>query len=355
MNSILYVDDEPNNLLVFESAFEDDFDVRTAGSAREALEVLNAVSIDLLITDQRMPEMTGVELLEAVSNDFPDLIRMILTGYADVQAVIQAINTGRLDQYVTKPYDVEALGLTMTRALERKSARERNRALTDHLDAAARRARRVRELFQKHVPEAVADAMLSGRADTLVGERRVVAILFAEIIGFKGVASGLAPDRALGFLDAYYAQMDRITLAHSGYFASSASAEVFSLFGVPLASAGSDRNAILAARQMLAAVPAINEQQALPLLGRPVQLRIGIHRGQVIAGNVGAATRMQYGVIGDAVNVASRIKGHSEPGEILLSEDIYTRIQDAPDFDFEALGPTELRGKPEPVQLYRVR
>jgi class 3 adenylate cyclase len=355
MSSILYVDDEPSNLVVFESAFEDDFDVHTAASAREAIEILKQAPIDLLITDQRMPEMTGVQLLEAVSGDFPDLIRMILTGYSDVQAVIHAINTGRLDQYLTKPYDVEALGLTMARAIERKIARERNRALTDHLEAAARRARRVREVFQKHVPGPVVEALLSGRSDTLVGEHRIVVILFAEIIGFRRLAAELPPDRALGFVDAYFTEMDRIILAHNGFFATSACAEIFALFGVPLASIEADRNAVVTAKEMLAAIPRINEAHALPLLDQPVQIRIGVHRGEVIAGNVGATTRMQYGVTGSAVNLANRVMGEAIPGEILISEDVHGFVAAEQDLSFEERGVVELRGNPQPLRLFKVR
>jgi adenylate cyclase len=355
MNSILYVDDEPNNLLVFESAFEDDFDVHTAGSAREAMRILRQAPIDVLVTDQRMPEMTGVQLLEAVSGDFPDLIRMILTGYSDVQAVIHAINTGRLDQYLTKPYDVEALGLTLARAIERKHAREQNRKLTDHLAAAVRRARRVREVFQKHVPAPIVEALLSGRSDTLVGERRVVVVLFAEIIGFRQLAAPLPPERALGFVDAFYTEMDRIILAHRGFFATSACTEIYALFGVPLASIEADRNAVLAAREMRAAIGRINAEHALPLLGQPVQIRLGIHRGEVIAGNVGAASRMQYGVTGAAVNIANRIMGEAAPGEILISADVQSWVKDEPDLDIQPRGPASLRGRPEPVELYEVR
>lgn len=354
MSTILYVDDEPNNLLVFESAFEDDYDIFTAESAREAIKILKREHIDLLITDQRMPEMTGVQLLEAVSGGFPDLIRMILTGYSDVQAVIHAINTGRLDQYLTKPYDVDALGLTIERALERKSAREHNRALIAHLEAAVRRAQRVREVFQKHVPEPVVEALLSGRSDTLVGERRIVVILFAEIVRFRNLASPLSPDRALGFVDAYFTEMDRIILEHNGFFATSACDEIFALFGVPLASMDADRNAILAAKEMLAAMPRLNEEHATRLLGQSVQIRIGIHRGEVIAGNVGAATRMQYGVIGDAVNVASRIQDQAAPGEILISDGVYSWVDEEEDLELAERGLADLRGVPDPVKLYKV-
>ncbi len=85
---ILYVDDEEHNLTVFEAAFEDFYDVHTATSARRAIRILRHTGIHLVIADQRMPEMTGVQLLEVVAREFPDMVRMILTGYVDVDAII---------------------------------------------------------------------------------------------------------------------------------------------------------------------------------------------------------------------------------------------------------------------------
>ncbi len=97
---ILYVDDEKSNLVLFERVFEEVYDIRTAQSAREAIDVLRRQPVHLVITDQRMPGMTGVQLLEVIQGEFPDIVRMILTAYSDVDAVIKAINTGRVYQYI---------------------------------------------------------------------------------------------------------------------------------------------------------------------------------------------------------------------------------------------------------------
>jgi adenylate cyclase len=356
MSTILYVDDEPNNLLVFESAFEDDFEIHTAGAARQAIEILNSEPIDLLITDQRMPEMTGVQLLEAVSDDFPDMIRMILTGYSDVQAVIQAINSGRLDQYETKPYDVESLRLAMARALERKTCRMRNRELAGQLDDAARRAKGVREVFQRYVPAPVVEDLLSGRSAALVGEYRIIGVLIAELVGFREPANELSAARTLGFLDAYFTEMDRIILDEHGYFAVPASgAEIMALFGVPMASAGMDLHAVATARRMRDALPHINRAHAVPLLGEPLGLRIGVHRGGVVSGNVGASSRMQYGAIGEPIDVANRIMQSAPPGEILISEDVRGFVADAEHLQLDTFGDLPIRGAAEPLRLYRVR
>ena len=132
---ILYVDDEPSNLRLFERYFERDYRIFTAGSAEDARDILRREEIHLVITDQRMPGMTGVELLEAIKDDHPDIARMIVTAYSDVRVVIQAINAGRLDHYVTRPWDPDEVRIAIDRAVEGYDLRRRNRQLTQRFEA----------------------------------------------------------------------------------------------------------------------------------------------------------------------------------------------------------------------------
>ncbi len=116
--SILYVDDELNNLVSFKAVFRMKYTVFTAFSGEEALNVLRNKSINIIITDQRMPQMTGVEFLESILDEFPDQIRILLTGYADMNAVIDAINKGKIFHYLSKPWNEEELVLTINRAYD---------------------------------------------------------------------------------------------------------------------------------------------------------------------------------------------------------------------------------------------
>ena len=103
-NNILYVDDEENNLTSFKATFRKYYNVYTAQSGREGMNILREHDIKVVITDQRMPEMTGVQFLEAIIHEFPFTIRMILTGFSDIESIIKAINTGRVYRYITKPW-----------------------------------------------------------------------------------------------------------------------------------------------------------------------------------------------------------------------------------------------------------
>src|SRR5471030_2970675 len=117
--TVLYVDDEENNLFSFKATFRIKYKVLTAISGEDALKILAANQVHIIITDQRMPEMTGVEFLEKVLEKFPDPMRILLTGYADMGAVVDAVNKGKIFHYLAKPWNEEELDLTINRAYEK--------------------------------------------------------------------------------------------------------------------------------------------------------------------------------------------------------------------------------------------
>lgn len=118
-HTILYVDDDQENLRTFRRLFRKQYNILLAESGEEGLQLLQEHSpIPVIITDQRMPEMTGIEFLEKTKEISPNSIRIIITGFTDVQALIDAINTGRVYRYITKPWDEQELYVTLKRAIE---------------------------------------------------------------------------------------------------------------------------------------------------------------------------------------------------------------------------------------------
>ena len=128
--AILYVDDDLENLRTFRRLFRQDYQVLLAESGAAGLALLRThAPVPIIITDQRMPEMTGIEFLEETIALAPDAIRMIMTGFTDVQALIDAINTGRVYRYITKPWDDRELAVTLKRALESYELKAKNAQL----------------------------------------------------------------------------------------------------------------------------------------------------------------------------------------------------------------------------------
>lgn len=133
---VLYVDDEINNLNSFKAAFRRDFDIYTAQSAREGRKILDTNEIGVIITDQRMPGMTGIEFLESILVVYPDTIRILLTGFSDMNAVMDAINRGQVYKYLVKPWQNDELKLYIQNALEIYHLRRENKELAQKLQLA---------------------------------------------------------------------------------------------------------------------------------------------------------------------------------------------------------------------------
>ncbi|TDE18170.1 response regulator [Dyadobacter psychrotolerans] len=131
--SILYVDDEVNNLNSFKAAFRREFNVLLAASGTEGLEILQTNVVHVIITDQRMPQMTGVDFLIEVLKKYTDPIRILLTGYTDINAVIDAVNKGHIYYYLNKPWDEQQLKIIIKNAYEIFRLREENKELITKL------------------------------------------------------------------------------------------------------------------------------------------------------------------------------------------------------------------------------
>jgi DNA-binding NtrC family response regulator len=146
---ILIVDDEPANLRTLARLFRDDYEVLTAASGDEALALLGQHDVALLITDQRMPGMTGIELLKKTVTLRPRMVRIILTGYTDVDALVEAINCGQVYRYVAKPWNNDELRLTVKRALEHFESYKQKSELES---ANARLISRLGEIYELATP-----------------------------------------------------------------------------------------------------------------------------------------------------------------------------------------------------------
>src|SRR5215203_686021 len=132
-HTILVVDDEPNVVKSVQDLLRYDYRVLGATSAEEGLKIMEENEVHCVMTDQRMPETTGVEFLTHVRGEHPDAVRLLFTGYADIRAVIEAINQGNVFRYLTKPWDPDEL-----RSVVRQAA--------EHYDLIVERKRLVAEL-----------------------------------------------------------------------------------------------------------------------------------------------------------------------------------------------------------------
>lgn len=166
-HGLLIVDDEKEILRSLTLTFMDDYEVFTASSGIEGLEIVKKQAIALVIADQRMPEMTGVEFLEKVLAINPCIIRIILTGYTDTASLIQAINKGHIYQYINKPWERHELRIIVKRAVESYELALENRRLLKELQAANERLKDENIFLKNEVSKELRSADIIGQSPAM--------------------------------------------------------------------------------------------------------------------------------------------------------------------------------------------
>jgi adenylate cyclase len=216
-----------------------------------------------------------------------------------------------------------------------------------------RREALVRSNFERYfAPNIAAEIAQQDAVVPLGGERRPITILFSDIRGFTSMAESMGPDAIAQLLTEYFSEMVEIIFEHGGTLDKFVGDAIMALWGAPIAHADDPSRALRAAVAMQQGVARLNQQWALA--GRPeIGVGIGINFGEVFAGNIGSHRRLEYTVIGDAVNVANRLCSEAGPGEILVSEALCQMVKDHAEYEY--LPAMALRGRTRSVQVYRVK
>ncbi|HYK88599.1 MAG TPA: sigma-54 dependent transcriptional regulator [Acidobacteriota bacterium] len=148
---LLFVDDEIANLQKLQRTFMDQYVVHLAQSGEEALQILRSAAIDAIVTDQKMPGMTGIEFLETSQKEYPNLVRIVLTGFTEVDDLIAAINTGKVHKYITKPWEPDDLRMAVHEALQKMELQRENERLAAELKIANERLRTENIILRQEV------------------------------------------------------------------------------------------------------------------------------------------------------------------------------------------------------------
>jgi adenylate cyclase len=207
--------------------------------------------------------------------------------------------------------------------------------------------------FQRYfAPNLASQIAQSEGAVQLGGTKRPVVIFFSDIRGFTPLSESMGPDEIATLLTEYFTEMVEIVFEHSGTLDKFMGDAIMALWGAPIAHEDDADRAMACAVDQLIALEKLNvkwKNEGRPVLG----IGIGINFGEVFAGNIGSNRRLEYTVIGDAVNTASRLCSSAGPNEILISESFYQQLKKPP--KVEALEPVQVKGKSKRVQVYRVK
>jgi len=255
--------------------------------------------------------------------------------YVDNQTAIQSFTDEDLDFLMT-------FGGLCAVAIENSQLSER-----------IRREAMVLSNFQRYfAPNVAAQIAQQEGAVTLGGDKRPVVIFFSDIRGFTPMSENMNPDEVAKLLTEYFTEMVEIVFEHSGSLDKFMGDAIMALWGAPIAHEDDADRAMQCAIDQLAVLEKLNEKWAEQ--GRPpIKVGIGINFGEVFAGNFGSDRRLEYTVIGDAVNTASRLCSVAGANEILIAEPFYKALKKPP--KVEALEPLQVKGKAKKVPVYRVK
>jgi sigma-B regulation protein RsbU (phosphoserine phosphatase) len=256
----------------------------------------------------------------------------------ELAQLARRIRHGHLDVPAAPPRSHDEIGV-LTRAMNDMVQALRDRDF-------------IRETLGRYVsPELAAQALRDRAALQLGGELREVAMLMSDLRGFSELSERLGPAAMIGLLNRYLGAMTPVIVQHGGVINEFIGDAIFVLFGAPFGRPDDTERAVRCAAAMQEALHALNTDSAargLPALS----MGIGLHVGPVVAGNIGSADRVKYGVVGPAVNLVARIQQLTAGGEVLLSDTLLARV--APLVSV-APGRTErVKGVSEPVTVHRL-
>jgi adenylate cyclase len=342
---ILVVDDDPlNRRLLTRSLERDGHVVASADDGVRALEALAAEGPDVVLLDILMPGLDGFGVLERMKAD-PDLRHIpviMISGVEETESIVRCIEMGA-DDYLPKPFDPVILRARIDAGLNRKRLHELEQ-------------QRVRHVFSRFLPEPVVDEMLA-RSDgepTIGAERMVGTVMFTDLRGFTTFAESRPAEQVIDVLNRYLATMTDAVLDHGGTLVAYLGDGLMAAFGAPIERDDHADRALASAREMIASrLPGFNGWLRTNNVCGGFRMGVGLHSGPLMSGNVGSDRRLDYTVIGDTVNTASRIESLTKETAypVLVSDDARTALTASAD-DLAFVDEFDIRGRQSRIKLW---
>lgn len=341
MIKILIVDDETDLEILIRQKFrkkirEQQYEFVFAINGNDALrKIAECPDVEIVLSDINMPEMDGLTLLTKLNETNPLVKTVMVSAYGDMENIRKAMNRGAFD-FVTKPVDFDDLELTMEKTIQHvKLIRETLKAIKEN------------NILKMYVDENVLNFMGSREyeASIMANETVEATVAFIDICSFTSISEKEPPDTVVALLNHYFDMMAKEIIAQEGIIDKFIGDCVMAVFKGPY---HPDRaiDACLAIRNK---IEALQESAAFS-----PKVSIGINSGEMISGNIGSVTlrRLDYTVIGDAVNTAQRLQRAAGVGQIVISEAGYEKVKQS--FNCRLIGSASLKNKADEVNLYEV-
>lgn len=328
MSGLLFIDDEEGvRRSLLRALKREPYQIFTAENGQAGIEIVkkHISVIDVIISDYRMPGFNGLETLRAIGSINPEITRIILTGYATMEAAIQATNDG-VDGFLTKPFDNVELRAKIREIILRKYLKE-------------------------FVPEQIYREIVDSPG-VLRPTRQEAAILFSDIRGFTHMSQGVSPEVLAAFLnDHYFTPMGEIAYKFSGTVDKHIGDSIMVVYGCPVQHSDDVLNAVRSAIEMQQKSREINSALKTDN-GLRINTGIAISTGDVCSGIFGSLRKKEYTSFGMPVNIAARLERIAKEGEILITKETYEKVSS--EISATALPPVSVKGVDEPIAVFRV-
>jgi two-component system, sensor histidine kinase ChiS len=346
---VLLVDDEPANLRMMAALLEREVELLEAPDGQAAWELIQSLpeseTLSCIVSDQRMPRLTGVELFERVQPVMPRVVRIIVTGFVDVDAIIDSINKAEIYKFIVKPFDANDFKLTVKRAIEAHAMQQR-------LDAYHRELEAHNAAFRRFVPgEFLQHLDRPNILEVQLGDNALhdMTVLFADIVDFSSLSERMQPHENFRFLNSYLSRIGPIVRDHNGFVDKYLGDGVMGLFP------HSRRNALDAAldfRKDLVEYNAGRKRAGY----QPIDVGVGIHSGVLLLGTIGESERMDTTVIADGVNVASRLECLTRIYRtgVIVSANVTSRLSEKDPYSLRPLGRVRVKGREAEVEIFEL-
>ncbi len=344
MSKILVVDDETDLEVLIKQKFrqkirDHQYEFVFAVNGKHALEQLEQhTDVDVVLSDINMPEMDGLTLLTKINEQNTLLKSVIVSAYGDMENIRTAMNRGAFD-FITKPVNFEDLELTMEKTIKHvNTMRETMKAIKEN------------NILKMYVDETVLNFMGGQEFESslMKNETLDASIAFIDICSFTSISENESADIVVKLLNKYFDVMVKEIIAQNGLVDKFIGDAVMAVFRGEY---HLDRaiDACLAVRKKIEELP--NESENIFFAPK---VSIGINSGEMISGNIGSASlrRLDYTVIGDAVNIAQRLQSVAGEGQIVISEEAFQKVKES--FNCKKVGEAVLKNKTLPAMLYEV-
>lgn len=338
---ILVVDDNASNRdLLSRRLQRQGHTVLQAEDGTVALAMVEKEGLDLVLLDLMMPGISGYEVLARLKADpkHRELPVIMISALNEIDSIVRCIEAGA-DDYLAKPFDPTLLRARVGSSLDKKRLRDREREMVEALRVEKERSE---QLLLNILPRTIVTRLNGGEA-VIADQLRDVTILFADIVGFTRIASGMMATDLVLMLNGLFSEFDRLALEHGVEKIKTVGDNYMLAGGLPDPRPDHANAVVKMAMAMLDVVERTNRDLPVSL-----QMRIGIHTGDVVAGVIGTH-KFVYDIWGDTVNIASRMESHGMPGRIHVSADTRRHLDER--FQLEARGTVEIKGK-DPMETF---